>query len=136
MSDSANNTISIQDVLQDDSIDINNESTTITLTNCSGSSDVITITSGYDYSNSYITGPTISTLDLTSITGITLSSDEFKSWTFIETDPFENGFPDSWDDFQEMCKEYPALQNAFEHMKVFYKLCKDEWEAKKRGEDV
>lgn len=116
-----------------DTIDLSSDSTTITLTNCSGTNDVITITSGYDYSSSYTIGPTISTVDLT---GITISStEEIKSWTFIETDPFENGFPDSWHDFQDMCKEYPGLQNAFEHMKVFYKLCKDDWESKKRGED-
>jgi hypothetical protein len=54
-------------------------------------------------------------------------------WSLAETVPFENGFP-AWEDFQEMCKEYPGLEKTFEHLKVFYNLCKSEWEAKKRGD--
>ena len=54
------------------------------------------------------------------------------SWQWEEPNPFENGFP-NWQDFTEMCKEYPGLEKTFEHLKVFYKLCKDEWDAKKKG---
>lgn len=56
------------------------------------------------------------------------------SWEWIETVPFETGFPE-WADFQAMCKEYPGLEKTFEHLKAFYKLCKDEWESKKKGEN-
>jgi hypothetical protein len=108
--------------------------------------DTVTITGDpFSSSNTII-------IDLSNITGdttmissgysttdtITISdgTDSYTSptWDWMTTTPFENGFPD-WRDFQEMCKEYPGLEKTFEHMKVFYKLCKDEWEAKKRGEN-
>ena len=47
--------------------------------------------------------------------------------------PFENGFPE-WNDFQEMCKEYPGLEKVYEHMKAYYNMCKDDWETKKKGD--
>jgi hypothetical protein len=57
------------------------------------------------------------------------------NWNAVETTPFDTGFPE-WEDFQNMCEEYPALKIAYEHMKVFYKLSKDDWKSKKKGEDV
>lgn len=54
------------------------------------------------------------------------------TFSWINPVPFETGFPD-WYDFQEMCKEYPGMEKTFEHLKAFYKLCKDDWESKKRG---
>ena len=66
---------------------------------------------------------TIGTIDITG-----------SSFNWITGTPFEDTFPD-WDDFQEMCKEYPGLEKTFEHLKAFYKLCKDDWEAKKKGEN-
>jgi hypothetical protein len=51
------------------------------------------------------------------------------SW--ITNVPFENSFPE-WEDFQGMCKEYPGLAQAYEKLKTFYDLCKDEWEHKKK----
>lgn len=47
--------------------------------------------------------------------------------------PFEDSFPE-WHDFQEMCKEYPGLEKVYEHMKAYYNMCKDDWEAKKKGD--
>ncbi len=55
------------------------------------------------------------------------------NWS-VECTPFEDGFPE-WEDFQEMCKEYPALQTSYEHLKVFYKLSIDDWKSKKKGND-
>lgn len=83
-------------------------------------------------SGSYLTSDTItiSTIDLgqdTLDTSILIDS-------FYKNIPFENNFPD-WHDFREMCKEYPALEKAFEHLKEFYVLCKDDWEVKKNGDD-
>jgi hypothetical protein len=71
--------------------------------------------------------------DSSSVDTITLGNIDISQWDFAETVPFENGFP-AWEDFQEMCKEYPGLEKTFEHLKVFYNLCKSEWEAKKRGD--
>ncbi len=48
-------------------------------------------------------------------------------------EPFVNGFPE-WEDFQEMCKEYPGLEKVYEHMKAYYNMCKDDWESKKKGD--
>ena len=103
--------------------------------------DIITISA-----NDSLTTSTISTIDLTgygacptmastdyiSVDTITISGLDSSIFSW-HTTPFEDSFPD-WNDFQEMCKEYPGLEKAYEHMKVFYKLCKDEWEAKKKGE--
>lgn len=81
----------------------------------------------YDFSNITISNGGTSSSTMGSTVGF--------NWSMIDTVPFDNGFPD-WDDFQHMCEEYPALKIAYEHMKVFYKLSQDDWEAKKRGEDV
>jgi hypothetical protein len=48
-------------------------------------------------------------------------------------EPFVNSFP-AWEDFQEMCKEYPGLEKVYEHMKAYYNMCKDDWESKKKGD--
>jgi len=104
------------------------------------SSDTITLTStGIDTMSSAST----ITIDLSNYTtspyydstigNITLGSGDSFNWSMIETIPFENGFPE-WQDFQEMCKEYPGLEKTLEHLKSFYKLCKDDWETKKRGD--
>lgn len=112
-------TVSIDDKLASD---------TITLTNIGldtmSTANTITI----DLSN-YATCPYYDS----TIGNITIGSGDSFNWNIIETIPFENGFPE-WQDFQEMCKEYPGLEKTFEHLKAFYKLCKDEWETKKRGD--
>ena len=48
-------------------------------------------------------------------------------------EPFVNTFPD-WNDFHNMCKEYPGLEKVYEHLKAYYNMCKDDWETKKRNE--
>ena len=107
----------------------------------SSSSGVVTITSEpYDY---MISGDTI-TLDLGTVgaaqtvtlpsgsidSGLTIDSSMFSN-IWVTPIPFENGFPE-WEDFQKMCKEYPGLEQAYEKLKTFYVLCKDEWETKKK----
>lgn len=64
---------------------------------------------------------------------VTISGDTF-NWAFHETTPFEDGFPE-WNEFQNMCEEYPGLQKTYEHLKAFYKLCSDDWQAKKEGKN-
>jgi hypothetical protein len=103
--------------------------------NDGSSLDTITITLDNMSSDYGIIAQDISTLDLSTIS-ITngYSSINDTTWNWIDTVPFENGFPE-WNDFQKMCKEYPGLEKTFEHLKVFYKLCHDEWKAKKKGEE-
>lgn len=104
-------------------------------------------TANSDMSSITITGDTTSPvytvslndtiIDLSGISISTLNTNDignYNTWVFSETVPFEDGFPE-WTDFQEMCQEYPGLEKTFEHMKVFYKMCKDDWEAKKRGDN-
>lgn len=109
--------------------------------NMASSSSVVSITAEpYDY---MISGDTI-TLDLGDLSpGQTLTipsgsidstltiDSSFFSNTWITTIPFENGFPE-WEDFQKMCEEYPGMAQAYEKLKTFYDLCKDEWEHKKK----
>lgn len=73
-----------------------------------------------------------SNIDLNS--DVTLNNITFDNinWDFNSA-PFENCFPE-WDDFKKMCDEYPGLEKTLEHLKAYYKLCKDDWEAKKRGD--
>ncbi len=66
----------------------------------------------------------------TSYDTITISDTVFTNNWIIDV-PFENSFP-NWDDFQKMSKEYPGLAQAYEKLKTFYVLCKDEWETKKK----
>ncbi len=49
-------------------------------------------------------------------------------------EPFVNGFPE-WEEFNKMCKEYPGLEKVYEHMKAYYNMCKDDWEAKKKADE-
>jgi hypothetical protein len=119
----------------------------MTILNNNSSDDTITITvdpsdsyTGTIIGGTFITGSNeFSSTDFGNITisngggGYTIGTGF--NWHAVETIPFDTGFPE-WEDFQNMCEEYPALKIAYEHMKVFYKLSKDDWESKKKGEDV
>jgi len=49
-------------------------------------------------------------------------------------EPFVDSFPE-WEEFNSMCKEYPGLEKVYEHMKAYYNMCKDDWEAKKKADE-
>jgi hypothetical protein len=102
------------------------------------SSDIVTVGSGgavgagviaQDISLVY---PDVITLPSGSDNTFTIDSSVFSN-IWVTTIPFENGFPE-WDDFQNMCKEYPGLEQAYEKLKTFYVLCKDEWDHKQKGQ--
>lgn len=125
---SAQNTFSI--TLNDSAM---SGSDVITITSHPYTVDIGTIDTGqsvtlnnYNYSGSSVTG--ISTVDLGSIDLSTFNSTSFE---WISPIPFENAFP-NWEDFEAMRKEYPGLEQAYEKLKTFYNLCKDEWEFKKK----
>lgn len=68
-------------------------------------------------------------------TPITFTSFITDSWYIPpKTTPFINGFPE-WGDFEKMRNEYPALNTAFENLKMVHKLCEAEWEGKKKEND-
>lgn len=94
---------------------------TLDISSVGAAQSVYTISSGND------------TIDLSSIT-LNSPNNNHYTWVLEDQIPFENGFPE-WEDFRRMCEEYPGMEKAYEHLKVFYKLCKDEWEAKKKGEE-
>ncbi len=72
------------------------------------------------------------TLTSSGLDTITLDGTSFTNIWHYDDVPFESSFPE-WNDFQKMCKEYPGLEQAYEKLKTFYNLCKDEWEFKKKG---
>jgi len=117
--------------------DSNNSTVTITgnlTTDGYFSGDTITISDvSLNNMSSTINYSNVSTVSITGGgSGLTLDSD-FNSWYIDEVTPFENGFP-AWGDFQDMCREYPGLEKAFDNLRDFYKMCRDDWESKKRGE--
>lgn len=131
------NNKNLEDNKVDDLIDINVGDITIDL---GQSVDTITLGDFDSYSLSpsttistsytYTTGP--SYINTSSYTISNSSAVFINSWSAEK--PFEDGFP-CWDDFQKMRMEYPGLEKTFEHLKSFYNMCKDDWEAKKRGEE-
>ena len=77
--------------------------------------------------------PSIYTIDMSS-SSVTLANDvpfSHPSGLWKPPVPFTDSFPE-WNDFQEMCKEYPALEKAYDHLKSYYNMCKDDWESKKK----
>jgi hypothetical protein len=104
-------------------------------------SDTIILTSSLDNMNSgynnmqwTINGIPKMTLNSSGNLGIGTTSDMQYNFNWAEQTEFVNSFPD-WDDFQNMCKEYPGLEKTFNHLKEFYNLCKDDWKAKKENEN-
>jgi hypothetical protein len=79
-----------------------------------------------NYASDSMIGSNLGNITLNNIT----ITDTISNWTFTETVPFQDGFPE-WNDFQKMCKEYPGLEKTFEHLKSYYNMCKDDWESKK-----
>lgn len=106
----------------DNTIDLSDTITGIIAQDLTTAIDSYVITGGGNMSTTYTSG---------SSDTITIDSSLFSN-VWITTVPFENGFPE-WDDFQNMCKEYPGLEQAYEKLKTFYELCKDEWAHKKKG---
>ena len=49
-------------------------------------------------------------------------------------DEWRTHFPD-FNKVEEMCKEYPALEKAFEKFKTTYEMVKDDYDSKTRNQD-
>jgi hypothetical protein len=49
-------------------------------------------------------------------------------------DEWRTHFPD-FNKIEAMCKEYPALEKAFEKFKTTYEMVKDDYDSKTRNED-
>ena len=101
---------------------------TIYLGSTGVSSSDVTITTPIDYQYNY-TGQTItlspgiaSTIDTITLNGIDASD-----YTFTFPQEWQNTFPE-WSRVQDMCKQYPGLQVAFDNFKVFYEMIKDDYD--------
>lgn len=109
----------VYSITLNDTIDLSD----ITIENISTISDTITLSNTSMSSiNSVVIGtPTVSTVSIS-------DSDVFTfNWN---TEEWVDGFPD-WVRIQDMCKEYPGLQIAFEKFKTTYKLVKDDYDTPK-----
>jgi hypothetical protein len=114
-------------------------------TSCITDLNTITFTSGsstgYNYGDSITIGnschtypttytiPTLTTSQLSSLSGSTISS------ISIDTSAYTINFPEEWvncfpdfDRIEKMCKEYPGLKIALEKFKTVYKLVKDHYD--------
>lgn len=88
--------------------------------------------SNYGAGQSMYTYSSLTASDTITITGSDIPFGH-PSGLWRPPEPFVNAFPE-WEDFQEMCKEYPGLEKVYEHMKAYYNMCKDDWESKKKGD--
>ncbi len=111
---------SIDEIINECTIDVSAPSSAIT-------DDTITITgsSGYNYSSGISTitlSPTLSTIDNISISPIDVSQFSFN---------FNREWVDKFPELarvEDMCKKYPGLKIAFDNFKVFYEMCKDDYD--------
>lgn len=88
---------------------------TMSTTATSIDSGIVTI--GSSIGSTYTIGP------LTTDT-ITITGSDILPWNAVE---WQDKFPE-WHRVQDMCKLYPGLKNAFDNFKVFYELCKDDYD--------
>jgi hypothetical protein len=65
----------------------------------------------------------------TSKWNITAASHDFYFPGRYNGTPFEAAFP-LFDQVQEMCKEYPGLERAYENFKTAYALVEQDWKGK------
>jgi hypothetical protein len=103
------------------------------------STDTITITGGGS-SFGYGAIPAISTYSIGTGSTITIGGGgagstilgglDTSTFTFNVPEEFVNCFPD-WHRIENMCKEYPGLQIAFEKFKTTYRLVKDDYDTPK-----
>jgi hypothetical protein len=93
------------------------------------SSDTITFTNSCYPSTTSYTIPTLTTAQIGTLSGSTISSISIDTSAYKINLPQEwvNCFPD-FDRIEKMCKEYPGLAIAFEKFKTVYKLVKDHYD--------
>ena len=83
--------------------------------------------------------------DLTSLSTVTVSAigqtDQVLTsdgWQWISNNKQEVVFEDTMPNpliVNEMCKEYPALDKAYENFKTIYKMVKQDWDGKQKDSE-
>ena len=99
--------------------------------------DTITISSDNEYTFD-IADLTVNTIDISSITSSTVSTITLDdthwadsiTWEQVE---FEDSMP-SVAKVEDMCKDYPALDKAYENFKTIYSLVHQDWKGKQNDD--
>lgn len=101
----------------------------------SETNETITITSASDSDYTFdIDDLTVDTIDIGSITSstvstITLDDTHWADSITWEQTEFEDTMP-SIAKVEDMCKDYPALDKAYENFKTIYKMVHQDWKGK------
>ena len=128
---------SIDDIIKECTID------TINLNSTEASITDITTASGYNTSyssgiSSTYTPGTFATITLNSSSintvsptytmgGDTITFNSNDQFAFEFDKEWHTCFP-RWNRIQDMCEKYPGLKIAFDNFKVFYEMCKDDYD--------
>lgn len=87
-----------------------------------------------------ISGITVDTIDISSIASsavdtITLEDSHWADKITWEQTEFEDTMP-SLDKVENMCKEYPALDKAYENFRTVYAMVHQDWIGKNKDEEL
>lgn len=96
--------------------------------------DVITVTISdvYDLTNQMIDISTISSSVVYNTSNNSIYINDGTDWVVTPQQiTFENMMPDPYV-LKEMCKEYPALEKAYENFKTIYKMVEQDWDGKQK----
>ena len=101
--------------------------------------DTITITSDNEYTFD-INDLTVNTIDISSITSstidtITLDDTHWSDGIRWEQIEFEDKMP-SVAKVEDMCKDYPALDKAYENFKTIYAMVHQDWKGNQDNEET
>ena len=101
--------------------------------------DTITITSDNEYTFD-INDLTVNTIDISIITSstidtITLADTHWSDGIRWEQIEFEDKMP-SVAKVEDMCKDYPALDKAYENFKTIYAMVHQDWKGKQDEEET
>ena len=72
--------------------------------------------------------------DWISIGDLTVDTIDIDSLTIIEPVEFEDHMPDV-SKIEDMCRDYPALEKAYENFKTIYKMVHQDWQGRQDAEN-
>ena len=103
--------------------------------------DTITITAIDNSDYTFDIANTVDTIDISSITAstintgtITLEDNHWADSIVWEQTEFEDTMP-SVAKVEDMCKDYPALAQAYENFKTIYALVHQDWKGKQEDDE-
>jgi hypothetical protein len=108
--------------------------------NISNITSTITIPATANVGDIWLDSNSISTFNgndwitLTDDNNINISSIDIDSLTFPMPKEWEHEFP-PFHKVEEMCKEYPGLEKAYENFKTVYTMVEQDWHGKQKEQD-